>query len=91
LTVGIGLIFRGSIFSIAQISSSWPFLDGQALFRRFIATPVDPGDFFHFVESKNDIAEVFIVIAGPFPDVGDADSIAATPDDVQNGFCGTFY
>jgi hypothetical protein len=56
------------------------------LFGGFVAAAVDPGDFFRFVQSKNDIAELFVVVTGLFPDLRDADSTAAFCDDFQDPF-----
>jgi hypothetical protein len=60
----------------------------ERLFHGFVAAAADPLDFFHFVKSENDIAKLFIVVAGLLPDLGDADAHFAAPDQIQDGLCG---
>jgi hypothetical protein len=79
----------GKIFHAPRSRPNFP-ISGWALVRElfggFVAAAIDPGDFFRFVQSKNDIAELFVVVTGLFPDLRNADSAAVVRDDFQNPF-----
>ena len=74
-------------------SSSHPFQGRSSTVRGlglcdFVGSPADPGNFSHLVEVKNDVAQLFVVVARQLAHFGDADSVFAVADDFQNGLGG---